>query len=212
MLGVSVKISTEGRQGEEAPPVENIPLWLPSSLTRVERENMCQPGLGEMEAQLREAQCNDALTRLRALLRQKTHFIKHKNAHVRNQRRTTRAVGLIDGVSGRIGAVAAKYRRAREALLALKGTGDWENGLKPLLPSNLRGPGEFTIKDANDRIGPSGRLLLRARRDKQVKRLGEGYRMLSWIWMGGVAENDAQATQELNLGKPFCRTMYSVAN
>jgi hypothetical protein len=53
----------ERSRNPDALPVkpENMRLFLPSELTVAERAAGCQEDLTEMEARLREAQCNDAL-------------------------------------------------------------------------------------------------------------------------------------------------------
>lgn len=204
MPGVGLRIERQMVDGVPV-PAEKVLLWLPSALTRAEREEVCQPGLAVMEEKLREGQCFDTLNKIRAALRAKTHFIQHKNANVRSQRRTTRALNLIDGFTSRINSSFLKYNTARAALLALRGPGDWENTLRVLLKEDLKAPSglEFGIEDATSGIGADGRPLAKRHLERQKRALGEGYRVISWIWLSGVtevAEGESRDATDLNNG------------
>lgn len=201
MPGIGLRI--EGNNPDEvAVPAEEIALWLPSALTRVECENICQQGVSEMEEKLRESQCYDCLDRLRNMLRTKDHFIRHKNLNVRSQRRTTRALGLIDRVKARITIAATKYNAARAALLSLRGPGEWEKILQVLDNKDLRDPSaaELSIEDPTSTIGPDGRPVPKRILAERAKRLGEGRRLISWIWMSGVSNEQTTDAEELNNG------------
>lgn len=150
---------------------------------------------------MREAQCFDALASMRSALRAKTHLIKHKNANVRGQRRTTRALGVIDRYDARANVVVAKYWDGRKALLALRGPGEWETTLLELKDGDIRAPGahEFTIEESGSTIGPDGRVLPRRHLEALERGLGEGRRLVSWIWMSGVTTGPNEDI-ELNSG------------
>lgn len=207
MPGVGLRIDRQSADNI-VHPAEAVPLWLPSALTRAERGEICQPGLADMEEQLRQGQCFDALHKLRNMLRARTHFIKHKNANVRSQRRTTRALALIDGVKANIDAQFNRYTTSRAALLALRGPGDWETVLRELKKEDLRAPSaaEFGIEDTTSRIGPDGRPLPRRAMVELERQLGEGYRVISWIWHAGVTMTDTSGDEadELNQGTLSC--------
>lgn len=219
MPGVGFRIEHQLNKGVPI-PAEQVALWLPSALTRVEREDICQTGLSSMEEKLREGQCYDTLDKIRAALRAKAHFIQHKNANVRSQRRTTRALNLIDGFTARINAAFLKYNIARAALLSLRGSGEWEKTLRNLVKEDLQPPsgGELGIEDPTSSIGPDGRPLPKRQLEKQRKALGEGYRVISWIWLSGVTEtvdigegSAVDEAQELNKGNVKFPTPLEVA-
>ncbi len=73
-----------------------------------------------------------------------------------------------------------KYQVAREALLSLKGTGAWETELQVLQESDivsLEGA-EFMVEDptATCRKGRYGV------QQAGMSSVGEGYKVISWIW------------------------------
>ncbi|KAH7909277.1 hypothetical protein BJ138DRAFT_1115126 [Hygrophoropsis aurantiaca] len=169
---------------EPEPEPENITIWLPSELDPRTRANMCTPSLVDIEIKLREAQCFDALDKARNHLRTKFHYIKHRNFDVRGQRPNTRAHALIDRMGDRVNASAAKYERARHALIALKGHGTWENTLRPLLKTDLSPPNgeDINIEDPNDEIAANGRKKSKKQLEELRKDLGQGRKVVSWIW------------------------------
>jgi hypothetical protein len=124
MPGVAaLKEEAEERRDPDLPPpkAEEIKLWLLSDLTASQRRTACRKGLAEVEAKLRRGQCVDALDVLRSRLHAQKHIITWRNSNAVGQRAATRSATLIGRVGDRISRVAAKYRRAREALIALKG-------------------------------------------------------------------------------------------
>ncbi|KDQ23965.1 hypothetical protein PLEOSDRAFT_1023882, partial [Pleurotus ostreatus PC15] len=97
------------------------------------------------------------------------------------------------------------YNIAREALLSLRGPGDWETALRPLLPEDIRGINERTlnaeeqeeyrrtralagmspeaIQSELDGLGvTSGQENVPTVAFGRSLALGEGRRTLSWIW------------------------------
>ncbi|KAF7312647.1 CxC2 domain-containing protein [Mycena indigotica] len=112
----------EERRDTDQPPqkAEDVKLWLPSELG--DRQKWaCRKGLFELEAKLRQAQCGDALTKVRSLLYAKTHLIFHRNAASVGQNSTTRSATLIGRMVEKITREATKYRQAWVALRRLKG-------------------------------------------------------------------------------------------
>ncbi|KAJ7627908.1 hypothetical protein DFH06DRAFT_909260, partial [Mycena polygramma] len=77
--------------------------------------------LVDVEARVREAQCVDSLNDLRTRLHTQKHLVTWRNTNSVGQRAATRSATLIGRVGDRIARVAAKYRRARDGLIALKG-------------------------------------------------------------------------------------------
>ncbi|KAJ7064150.1 hypothetical protein C8F01DRAFT_1081512 [Mycena amicta] len=128
----------ECRDGDRPPPkAEDIKLWLPSDLSDTQRGRSSRGGLVAIEAKLQEAQCSDALSRVRSLLYTKTHLIHHRNANSVGQRASTRSSTLILRVTDQITREATKYRQARTALLRLMGAEYRSDDLKELADADL---------------------------------------------------------------------------
>ncbi|KAJ7695594.1 hypothetical protein B0H16DRAFT_1485253, partial [Mycena metata] len=161
----------EDARDADLPPVnaEDVKLYLPSGLLRADREEGCRKGLPAMEGKLREGQCRDALHVLRSRLHAKRHLLNYRDESVVGQRAATRAYTLIERIGERVDAVSAKYRRARAALIALRGRTACE-GFRELKASDIQLDEEREV-DAKAR-----------------KKLG----IFSWIWTdgGGPGEDD----------------------
>ncbi|KAF7321844.1 CxC2 domain-containing protein [Mycena kentingensis (nom. inval.)] len=92
----------QNRDPDVRPPrAEDVKLWLPSELTPAQRQWASRPSLVEVEAKLREAQCGDALTRVRGILYTLTHLIHFRNANAVGQATSTRSSNLIGRVGDR---------------------------------------------------------------------------------------------------------------
>jgi len=174
--------------------VEDQTLWLPSALPPIHRKHNCNQHLIKVEAQLRQAQCNDILDKIRSLQRGHLSFISFRNWHVRGQNPSTRAWDTIDHLEDKSKALALKYRNTRSALYTLLGPGEWEKELRELNHGDLTTPDgqEISIEDPNDPIGPDGWPLSMSKKNKQNLELGlgEGRRATSWIWMSTTAIGD----------------------
>ena len=201
----------------EAHPYE-IPLYLPSSLPSRLRGNST---LFKYEFKLRMAQAYEALEELRRHLRMRSQMYYFKDKNSAGQRDNTRSGGLIQNTQDKVDASAAKYRRAREALVSLsRRTGDvgWETQLRELLREDIRAfredpedpdseDDQSQSQDTKNRPrGKQSRLdkQRRARekqrraRDRLRQGLGEGHKTLSWIWkvIGLKEDGDDTGLQE----------------
>ncbi|PPQ99597.1 hypothetical protein CVT26_009183 [Gymnopilus dilepis] len=197
---------------------EDAKLWLPSQLPVAVRSLICVNNLPEIEEKLRTAQCYDALDSLRHILKIKTRLIKFKNKNIRGQREGTRSRAIIDRVHERARGAAAKYRAARSAKYLLSGPGNWENDLKVLADSDIRGyqdPDHLRARQARPGTLEDGQLdsqkagehpataetdaftlftQERSRRDGT----GETRRTLSWIWiLGDKADDPENASDDI---------------
>ncbi|KAJ7055154.1 hypothetical protein C8F01DRAFT_1259175 [Mycena amicta] len=113
----------EQRDRDVVPPLaEDTKLWLPSDMTDQQRRRECRRGLIDAELRLREGQCGDALSKLRAYLQAKHHLIDHRNANTTGQLASTRSNTLIGHINGQGAREMTKYREARRAGLQLKAT------------------------------------------------------------------------------------------
>ncbi|KAJ7059326.1 hypothetical protein C8F01DRAFT_1255022 [Mycena amicta] len=191
MPGVEVlKAAVEERRDWDlAPPrAEDVKLWFPSSLSATQREWVCRRGLLEVEAKLREAQCRDALGRIRGHLYTKTHLIHTRNETSVGQVATTRSRSLIERVGERTERELTKYVWAWTALRALKGE-DHAKNLKELRREHLKVRTE-TESDARSRVR-LGRLGAerRGRNEPSAPAIEAGSQAMSWIWTA-VNEDD----------------------
>lgn len=180
---------------EDAGPHSNVEhqnLWLPSSLPDIHRKHNCDKTLVDIETRLRRAQCEDTLDKIRNLQRGRLSFISFRNRNIRNQNPNTRAQDTISRLEDKSKALAVKYRAARMALLSLLGPGDWETHLRELNDGDLTTPDghEISIEDPNDTIGPDGRGLSKKKRMIIERGLGQGKKIVSWIWTTPQAIGD----------------------
>ncbi|KAJ7059029.1 hypothetical protein C8F01DRAFT_1303448, partial [Mycena amicta] len=197
MAGVTVlrAAEEERRDGElPAPKAEDVKLWLPSDLTDLQRSWVCKSALPEVEAKLREAQCGDALAKIRSHLYAKTHLIHTRNAMAVGQAASTRSSTLIQRVGDRLEREVTKYTQAWTALRRLKGK-DYAPHLRELQRGDLHVRTE-TESDARARIR-LGRLgeSRRGRNEPTATTAAEGSKGVSWIW-SAVREDDEVGLHE----------------
>jgi len=128
--------------------------------------------LGEYEWLLRDAQAHDSLHKLRANLRLKDYLLKEKKKSARGVRQNTRSQTQINNAVKKVKTAAIKYRVARKALVTLT----------PILGKDDKWCSELQILEDDDIRG------------LPVMGLGEGTRILSWIWTSGPISSD-EATE-----------------
>ncbi|KAF7321200.1 CxC2 domain-containing protein [Mycena chlorophos] len=110
------------RDPDQPPPQpETLRLYLPSDLSDEDRLRACVRRVVETEAGLRRGQCADALIVLRARLYAQMHLIWFRDMNWVGQRARTRSATLMARLGEAIERIADKYRRARAALVELKG-------------------------------------------------------------------------------------------
>ncbi|KAJ7161448.1 hypothetical protein C8R43DRAFT_1123892 [Mycena crocata] len=201
MPGVaSILEDEEDRRDSERPPPkpEVTKLWMPSELTTMVRTRACAKGLGDREVKLREVQADNALDKVRLRLFAKHHLLLHNNGV--GQRYATRANTLLSQVQEKIEASADKYRRARDALLALKGLEYCATKFHELRPADLVLE-EEREKDATARhklamIGSTRGRHRNAPAVESEKKKKKGKKkpapVMSWIWTvaGGPEEDE----------------------
>ncbi|KAJ7022136.1 hypothetical protein C8F04DRAFT_971903 [Mycena alexandri] len=200
----------------EDAPIETIPLLLPSAFT-VAQHATCRAGLAEMEEELRDAQCREALVRLRNQLHIKSRFLVHKGLHSRNQGPNTRARTLVTRNETKIRLHSEKYQMSWEALRRLSVDGDPASvGWEVLKAADVRcmEDEENLERKAQRMEREKGRRLKRKRELMEhgmlpaeaeeddgdamdvdsgpAERVSENRRQVSWIWtVTGVAGRDA---------------------
>ncbi|KAK7030523.1 CxC2 domain-containing protein [Favolaschia claudopus] len=132
---------------EEVP--EHTPLMLPSALSSAERDAGCIGSVQLVENFARDAQCSEALMRLRNQLHIKSRFFTYKELHVRNQGANTRARNLVARNESKILLHSAKYQAAWAALRELNQGA--KQGWRKLRREDVRtmeDPEELTKKEA----------------------------------------------------------------
>ncbi|KAH8101661.1 hypothetical protein DFH11DRAFT_1523480 [Phellopilus nigrolimitatus] len=145
---------------------EDLALNLPSSVPE-----LASKSLQLKEGRLRIAQADNALATIRRLRRVITGVNAFKSLQVNGtgNRPNTRMHALFQRYQVKIKLAVDRYRRTREALLALDNDvikkldpeGEWHQRFRELKDVDVRGPG---------------------RNDDQHKKLGEGRTVPSWIW------------------------------
>lgn len=182
---------TSTTAGERELLVEKVPLFLPSDLSSRERSGSCYKGLGDIELRLRDAQCQSSLDQLRNQLHIKSRLLTYKGINVRHQGPNTRARSLITRNEAKICLHAEKYRAARAAKCRLL---DGDNESVEWMP--LRQEDVRCMQDAEDlEVQKKKEEERRATGTKEVRGSKEGYRQLSWIWLG-TDTNSGQAVRE----------------
>ncbi|KAJ7173531.1 hypothetical protein C8R46DRAFT_1161384 [Mycena filopes] len=195
-LSALTTAAEEARDPDEPPPMaEHIRLWMPSELKAEARRRACRKGVAEVEARVRQAQCVDALNNLRSRLHAQQHLITWRNSNSVGQSAATRSATLIGRVGDRISRVADKYRRARVALIELKGPA-FAAQFKVLeakdLNTNVREESDAKARKRLGRLGSSKR----ARNEPTT-----GKKSFSWLWTagGGPGEDEAELHESVRV-------------
>ncbi|KAF9496215.1 hypothetical protein BDN71DRAFT_1505912 [Pleurotus eryngii] len=144
MPGLSEYLKQTSNEEDTATP-ELMPLFLPSFFAEEKRATICEPNLRDLEDRLRFAQASEALSKLRRQLRTRSFAHSYKTRNINSQGAYTHSRLLQNQIEVRIKAIRILYNIAREALLSLRGPGDWEAVLRPLLPEDIRGINERTL-------------------------------------------------------------------
>ncbi|KAK7008533.1 CxC2 domain-containing protein [Favolaschia claudopus] len=174
----------EAARNPEAPPpkAETIKLFMPSDLPANinDPHRGCIPGLIEMEAKLRVAQCENSLASLRSRLHAKRHLISFRNTSITGQVRSTKARTLIGEVGERVESYANRYRQGRAALIALKGI-EAHPHLRELRPEDVQLDGDA---EESDTAARKKLAMIGAGRGARAPRNAPGTskRVMSWIW------------------------------
>lgn len=178
--------------------IEDFPLFMPSELTKAERRKFCPNNLAETEDRIRFAEASDALECLRHHLRTRSFANIFKVANITGQIRNSRAREKQSTIDDKVRGSALKYRRARDALKALRGPGPWELVLQVLEDGDIRALNERELtqdeKNAQAALHLKNGIVTvvdteladQARRTQKSVSVGEGHRAPSWIWFTNV--------------------------
>jgi hypothetical protein len=180
--------------------VEDCKLYMPSELSELDRHRYCPAGLAAMEDRLRYAEASDALEDLRHQLRTRSFTNRFKVANVTGQIHNTRARETQHRIDDKVRSAELRYRRARWALLNLRGKGAWEDTLQVLEHSDVRALNEreLTAQEKEDirRVREKAGIIVDGdevnaeRVAATVAAVGEGQRRPSWIWFTGNSFED----------------------
>ncbi|PBK85188.1 hypothetical protein ARMGADRAFT_1036489 [Armillaria gallica] len=159
------------------PKAEEVCLWLPSHVPESER------------VFLLEGQCTDALASLHTCLFTKQHLIRYRNNNVTSQYMSTRARTMIQSISNRIKAVAAKYHQAWTAMKELRESGGPEDNDMVLLHESVC-------------VEWSKALVRRDRWHEEVKLLHEEMRHVLWsLWWEALEWHRLTEQDYTNVGE-----------
>lgn len=131
---------------------EDTIIYLPSELNAADRRQFCPAGLVKMEDRLRHAEASDCLETLRHHLRTRSFANRFKIANVTGQVHNTRVCKTQHTIDDKVRTAELQYRRARDAVLILRGPGEWEEELQVLAVSDVRALNEreLTAQEAED--------------------------------------------------------------
>ncbi|KAJ7250230.1 hypothetical protein C8J57DRAFT_1521244 [Mycena rebaudengoi] len=118
---------------------ENVPLFLPSGLTRDQREGGgCFPGLEIIEDDMHDAQCRSALVRLRGQLHIKSCLLTYKRSQLRHQGPNTQSRTLVNRNESKIRLHSEKYQMAWAAKHSLANGDTTRVGWRILKKEDIR--------------------------------------------------------------------------
>jgi hypothetical protein len=167
----SLVANTTSKLLSAALSAEDVPLFLPSSLSP---NLQTTPGFTKAlahEVKLRIAQANDALADIRHNLRTISGLWQFKKVNISGtgNHPNTRMRSLFNRFNHRMRQSVLRYCTARSALIAAKTGQQWEDTLPDLKDSDVRGPGkdDFYLQEAG----------------KAIHGASKGRYEISWIWL-----------------------------
>jgi hypothetical protein len=198
-------VALEKREAADDEQPENEPLYLPSALSEAEHaDGGCASSLFKMELSMRDAQCRNALVKLRNQLVVKARFLNYKALHARHQGATTRARAIVNRNEVKIRLHSEKYQNAWNTLWVNAGRDESLVAWRKLRKEDIRcmeDEQDLAAKEARRRkaIGRQKRkydeLVAHAVEipawlnndsddDEEIgeTRVGESQRDVSWIW------------------------------
>ncbi|KAE9385880.1 hypothetical protein BT96DRAFT_1006633 [Gymnopus androsaceus JB14] len=177
---------------------EKLPLFFPSSLDAARREKV--PELCKIEEEIREAQCGELLSKLRAQLRTRQVAYMHTSRTAIGHKHWTESRELQQTIELRIVLLRAQYENARKHCLALRGPGDWQNVYRELKGSDVRSISERALSQEEKAVLRAAQLQAGVSVEEvnemldddisniptvtfdPILALGQSKRTLSWIW------------------------------
>lgn len=190
--------------------IETYPIQLPSDLSPTLRGSVCAAGLAQVEDDLQHADAYEALDELRHALRIRAAYNRDKVKNVTGQVPNTRAREKQGSADESVHAAKRRYRAARSALERLRGSGEWEATLRPLLDKDVVGLNERALTREELADNERARDMGGAAEDDSVPlsgvvSVGEGRRTLSWIWY--TSDGDAPRSNNDDPGLRDCKSL-----
>ncbi|KAK7017001.1 hypothetical protein VNI00_018764 [Paramarasmius palmivorus] len=189
--------------------VENLPLYLPSSLSQQQRAACLTPTLASIEFRLRNAQCSESLDELRNQLLIKSRLITYKEARYQAawdaygklhdgtvpwqklRPSDIRCMGDADQVSGNSRKRLGKTSRTTGMVRAQ----EIMHGVSPSGEEEDRDSNEDEDQDAGGEVSlQTLERQRRKKRDELIQKTGEGFRKIPWIWQ--AADGKGYASDE----------------
>ncbi|KAJ7884013.1 hypothetical protein B0H13DRAFT_1628846 [Mycena leptocephala] len=191
---------------------ETIKLFLPSELGEASRNNACAMGLGKVEEEMQLGELEVTLEQLRRTLQARGAMVYFRRRNITGQRALTRGQGVMCQITVRIHKAKLRYRYARNALLRLKGHGDWEKKYRALAEEDVRGVNERATSEEelaeNDRLRAFGEVVEGGIAVAGTVTAGEGAHTMSWIWYNtrlGSSEADLVDALRVEWCKAYAR-------
>ncbi|EAU89964.1 hypothetical protein CC1G_05880 [Coprinopsis cinerea okayama7 len=163
-------------------PTEKVALYLPSSICG---SITCDKRLIECEQRFRVAQAETALHDIRVVLMFRSQLWKSKKRYASGTRQHTRSNVVLDTLKVKLNRLAVKYRFLRAALVNLSlisGDVSWQDSLRVLADDDVKA---LTGDD---------------------EALGEGHRVLSWIWTTAGVGDSMEGFVATELRVEWCKT------
>lgn len=185
-------------------PVDQIELYLPSSILLRGLPVGCDTRLMRIEYELRQAQADDALQAMRDNFRLRSHVRQAKWRSHQGQHTNTRSQGMIASLNGKIDAAALKYRHARDTLFILASALCEEVPVKeyPILEEKDIAP---LVDDSESQNVKDRRKKEKAAKRRTVNGKDDAKKEISWIWkrLGLAAVDGDELLQEGKSVHPF---------
>ncbi|KAJ7701526.1 hypothetical protein B0H17DRAFT_1195306 [Mycena rosella] len=156
------------------------------------------------------------LNDLRQGLRTRTVTTRFKIRNWSGQRALTRGQGILHQLNLKIHRAKLPYWYACQALLKLKGHGEWEKRLKVLAEDNVQALNERSLMDEEAAEQEYLRATGQAPEEGGISAIedvvsGETHRTLSWIWYAVADKTNGDATIHKALRVEWCKA-YSRSN
>ena len=152
-----------------------------------------------MEGQLRIGQCRDSLSHLRTRLTARARLLKYKYINIRHQAPNTRSHNLLNRVTKKIEASAAKYRYAHNMLQALDLSNSPEcSEFLELKLQDIRCMSEAEMPSAPTKERMEER---QARTLLNGGAMPEGNQTVSWIWRGSLKDDSGDHAVQREYGE-----------
>jgi hypothetical protein len=144
--GIELSDDSDEEAEEEGHP-EHAAIFLPSRISKVERENRGLAEMARQEAALRVGQINDCLQGLRMALGEKSIMLRTQVRNADSQHQMTRAWASINKVEAQVHRHVKRYQQAKKALVNLESANPQ---FQDITKEDLRMPGDITHENRVD--------------------------------------------------------------